>query len=488
VSDHRRTRRLPRLLSAAVAAAGLLVSGAVAAPAVTAEQGPQESRGAAAGIPGVDEIEHSRNLRQIANIPKQAPFDNTDAFGTDIAFTDNHAIVGNYDGFVIYDVRTASRPRIVSQVLCPGGQNDVSVHGDLLFLSTDYPRSNDSCTSEAVPGSTPIAWEGVKIFDISDVESPRYVSSIRTDCGSHTNSFVPGHDRDTVFIYVSSYGPAPQLPNCQPPHDKISIVEVPLRAPERAEVVATPVLFPDGGNAGGQNPDGTRRSATAGCHDLTAYPQKDLLAGACMGDGLLIDIEDRLNPRIIERVQDNENFAFWHSATFNNDGTKVIFTDELGGGGLATCNAHFGPTRGADGIYDIVGRGDDRELKFRSYFKIPRHQADTENCVAHNGSLIPVRGRDIMVQAWYQGGISVWDFTDSAQPKEIAYWERGPLSDTERMIGGSWSAYYYNGYIYSSDIQKGLDVLALHDPRTAPAKSVRYDEFNPQSQPHYGRR
>jgi hypothetical protein len=484
VSDVRRTRRLPRMLLAAVAASGLLVSGVLSAPAVTAEQ---ERSSASDGTPGVDEIVHSPNLRQIAHLPKQAPFDNPGAVGTDIAFTGGHAIVGNYDGFVIYDMRIPFRPRIVSQVLCPGGQNDVSVHGDLLFLSTDYPRSNDSCTSEAVPGSTPTAWEGIKIFDISDLSAPRYVSSIRTDCGSHTNSFVPGK-RGTVYIYVSSYSPAPQLPNCQPPHDKISIVEVPLRAPERAKVVATPVLFPDGGNTGGTNPDGTRRAPTTGCHDLTAYPTKDLMAGACMGDGVLIDIKDRLRPRVIERVQDNVNFAFWHSATFNNEGTKVIFTDELGGGGLATCNETFGPTRGADGIYDIVGRGDHRELKFRSYFKIPRHQADTENCVAHNGSLIPVRGRDIMVQSWYQGGISVWDFTDSANPKEIAYWERGPLSETERIGGGSWSAYYYNGYIYSSDLTKGLDVLSINDPRTARARAVRYDEFNPQSQPHYGRR
>jgi hypothetical protein len=440
------------------------------------------------GIPGVDEISHSRNMRQIAHLPKQAPFDSQSAFGTDIAFTDGHAIVGNYDGFVVYDVRIPHRPRIVSQVLCPGGQNDVSISGDLLFLSTDYARSDDTCSSEPSQASNPAAWEGIKVFDISNLAEPRYVASVRTDCGSHTHTMVPDKQGKSVLLYVSSYSPASQLPNCQPPHDKISIVEVPVDHPEQAELIATPVLFPEGGNPGGENPDGTRRSATTGCHDLTAYPERDVLAGACMGDGLLIDISDRLQPRVIERVQDNVNFAFWHSATFNNDGTKVIFTDELGGGGMATCNAEFGPTRGADGIYDLTGEGDDRQLEFRSYFKIPRHQADTENCVAHNGSLIPVPGRDIMVQSWYQGGVSVWDFTDSANPKEIGYWERGPLSNDELILGGTWSAYYYNGYIYSSDIQKGLDVLDIRDRRTAPAKSVRYDEFNPQSQPHYGRR
>ncbi|MFC4000263.1 LVIVD repeat-containing protein [Prauserella oleivorans] len=457
-----------------VAAAALL--GGTIAPAAVAQE-----------TPGVDEIVHSPNMRQLANIPKQAPFDTEQAFGTDIAFTDDHAIVGNYDGFTVYDISKPKKPRIVSQVVCPGGQNDVSVSGDLLFLSTDYARTNDSCTSEPAQASDPDSWEGIKVFDISDLSAPEYVAAVRTDCGSHTHTMVPDPSRGSVFVYVSSYSPAPELPNCQPPHDKISIVEVPVDSPEDAEVVATPVLFPDGGNPGGDNPDGTRRSATTGCHDLTAYPEKNLMAGACMGDGVLFDLSDKLNPRVLDRVQDNENFAFWHSATFNNSGTKVVFTDELGGGGLPTCNARFGPNRGADGIYDITGEGVDKALEFRSYYKIPRHQTETENCVAHNGSLIPVAGRDIMVQSWYQGGVSVWDFTDSANPKEIGYWERGPLSDTQPITGGTWSAYYYNGHVYSSDIQKGLDVLAVNDPRTAPAKSVRYDEFNAQTQPSYGR-
>ncbi|PRX48714.1 hypothetical protein B0I33_104532 [Prauserella shujinwangii] len=473
----KRSRNARRLSGVLVAAVAALTAGAITAPAGSAQ----------GEIPGVDEIVHSPNLRQIAHLDKQPPFDQQSAFGTDIAFTGGHAIVGNYDGFTIYDVRKPHKPRVVSQVYCPGGQNDVSVSGDLLFLSTDYARSNDSCTSEPLAASDPSSWEGIKVFDISDLSAPEYVASVRTDCGSHTHTMVPDRKRKSVLLYVSSYSPAPQLPNCQPPHDKISIVEVPLAHPERAEVVATPVLFPDGGNEGGTNPDGTRRAATSGCHDLTAYPERNLMAGACMGDGLLIDIRDRLRPRVIDQVQDNVNFAFWHSATFNNAGTKVVFTDELGGGGQPTCNARFGPQRGADGIYDVTGRGATAKLEFRSYFKIPRHQAGTENCVAHNGSLIPVKGRDIMVQAWYQGGVSVWDFTDSANPHEIAYWERGPLSDTENVVGGSWSAYYYNGHIYSSDIQKGLDVLAIRDPRTAPAKSVRYDEFNAQTQPHYGR-
>jgi len=221
---------------------------------------------------------------------------------------------------------------------------------------------------------------------------------------------------------------------------------------------------------------------TTGCHDLTVYPEQDLMAGACMGDGALFDISNREKPRFITGVRDDANFAFWHSATFNNKGNKVVFTDELGGGGAATCNAAIGPEKGANAIYEITGKGDKRKLVFRSYFKIPRANADTENCVAHNGNLIPVKGKDIMVQAWYQGGISVWDFTNSRKPKELAFFERGPLSETSLIVGGAWSTYYYNGYIYSNDIQKGFDVLDLKDPRTDRAKRYKYEELNAQTQ------
>ncbi|MET7836515.1 LVIVD repeat-containing protein [Micromonospora sediminicola] len=464
------------------AAAGLLLAGVIAAPPSSAQEVPRAAPATVdSAVPGVDEISSSPNLRQVANLPKQAPFDTTSALGTDIAFQGRYAFAGNYEGFVIYDVSRPSRPTIVSQVLCPGSQNDISVHGNLLFLSTDSSRNDDSCASTSQPASVKESWEGIKIFDIRDKRNPRYIKSVETACGSHTHTLVPGKDRRNVYLYVSSYSPRAEFPDCQPPHDSISIVKVPVKSPTSASVVATPNLFPDGGYPGipGQT------SATTGCHDITAYPSKDLAAGACMGDGVLLDIKNREAPRVIERVTDAENFAFWHSATFNNAGTKVVFTDELGGGGAATCNEVVGPNRGADAIYDITGRGDARKLEFRSYYKIPRVNADTENCVAHNGSLIPVPGRDIMVQAWYQGGISVWDFTDSRQPKEIAYWERGPLDATQLRTGGSWSAYWYNGHIYSSDIQKGLDVLELRDPRTWLAQFLLVPELNVQTQAGY---
>ncbi|GHJ36926.1 LVIVD repeat-containing protein [Streptomyces sp. TS71-3] len=486
------TRRRHRRLGAASAVAGLLVTLLAAGPAlaipdpgdvptrqdVSSEQSAEAQKAVESGeIPGVDQAVHSPNITPLVNVPKDALTD----YNTDLAFQGKYAFAGNYSGFRIFDISHPKSPKTVAQVLCPGSQNDVSVSGDLLFLSTDSSRTDSSCSSTSQPATQKSSWEGMKVFDISDKRNPRYVAAVETSCGSHTHTLVP--ERDEVYIYVSSYGPSDTFPDCRPPHDGISVVKVPRKAPSQAAVVDFPVLFPDGGNPGAPTNPGVSR--TTGCHDITTLPSKDLAAGACMGDGILFDIKDPARPRVIDRVEDNVNFSFWHSATFNQKADKVVFTDELGGGAAATCNAAVGPDRGADGIYDIVGKGDARKLVFRSYYKIPRPQADTENCVAHNGSLIPVKGRDIMVQAWYQGGVSVWDFTDSSKPREIGYFERGPLSTDALTLGGAWSAYYYNGYIYSNDIVKGFDVLKLDDARTAPAQRVHVDELNVQTQPDY---
>ncbi|MGW5102356.1 LVIVD repeat-containing protein [Streptomyces sp. NPDC004100] len=494
----KRSRTRHRRLGVGATAAGLLAALLTAVPAsATPDPGDAPaarhpvSQGEVAGtksaiaageIPGQDEIVHSRNIEHLANIPKDA----LAGVNSDLAFQGKYAFAGNYDGFRVFDISDPKAPKTVAQVLCPGSQNDVSVSGDLLFLSTDSSRSDDSCASTAQPATEKSSWEGMKIFDISDKANPRYVAAVETACGSHTHTLVP--ERKNVYLYVSSYSPNATFPDCQPPHDGISVVKVPRKAPEKAAVVGFPVLFPGDGPDGGGNPGAPTNpgvSKTTGCHDLTVLPSKDLAAGACMGDGILFSIKDPEHPKVLDQVEDNVNFAFWHSATFNQKADKVVFTDELGGGGAATCNAAIGPNRGADGIYDITGRGEHRKLVFRGYYKIPRHQADTENCVAHNGSLIPVKGKDLMVQAWYQGGVSVWDFTDSARPKEIAYFERGPLSTETLQLGGAWSAYYYNGYVYSNDIVKGLDVLKLDDRRTDPARRVHLPGLNVQTQPDY---
>ncbi|WP_189601129.1 LVIVD repeat-containing protein [Streptomyces lateritius] len=496
-----RTTRTPRArirgLGVATAAAGLLVGLLAAGPAaavpdpgdtpahgsVSAQEAADARAAVRSGaIPGVDEIVHSDNIKHLANIPKDA----LRGTNSDLAFQGRYAFAGNYDGFRIFDIGDPTAPKTVAQVLCPGSQNDISVSGNLLFLSTDSSRSDNSCASVSQPATEKSSWEGMKIFDISDITNPKYVAAVETACGSHTHTLVP--ERRDVYVYVSWYSPNAAFPDCRPPHDGISVIKVPRKAPEKAAIVSFPVLFPGEGPDGGGNPGSPTNpgvSKTTGCHDITVLPAKDLAAGACMGDGIIFDIEDPANPKVIDRVQDNVNFAFWHSATFNQKANKVVFTDELGGGSAATCNEAIGPHRGADGVYDIVGKGDHRKLVFRSYFKIPRHQAKTENCVAHNGSLIPVKGKDLMVQGWYQGGVSVWDFTDSSKPREIAYFERGPISTERLTSGGSWSAYYYNGHIYSNDMAKGFDVLKLDDRRTDPAERIRMDALNVQTQPDY---
>jgi hypothetical protein len=456
------SRRIGRTLVVATAAVATLMS-------TTSVQ--------AVDIPPPGAIVTSPNVSHVTNVPKPAGLETT--INTDIAFQGDYAYVGNYGGFSIYDIRDPKRTKVVSSVVCPGSQMDVAVYEDLLFTAVDNSRSDDSCTSVAQPATVKESWEGVRIFDVSDRKNPKYIKSVETNCGSHTLTMVPGKgkDRRNVYLYVSSYNPNATFPDCLPPHDKISVIKVPLRKPTEAAVVSAPVVFPDGGN---ETQPGLLLP-TSGCHDITVYAEKDIAAGACMGDGVLFDISDRENPVITARVTD-PNFAFWHSATFNNEGTKVIFTDELGGGGAATCNEATGPNRGADAIYDLR-RG---RFVFKSYFKIPRYQADTESCVAHNGSLVPVKGRDILVQAWYQGGVSVMDFTDSAHPKEIGFFERGP--EPNGGGGGIWSAYYYNGYVYGSDFHNGFDVIKINDRRTDPARSVRLDRLNVQTQASYGER
>ena len=443
-----------------------------------------DDSGAPLAQPGT--VASSPNLRLLSNTPKTGIAAGEAAFNSDLAFVGDHAIQGNYNGFSIWDISNGGAPALVGQAACLGAQNDVSAYGDIVITSTDSRRASAACDAPGTNNTTDY-WEGIRVWDISDKAVPRLLTSVETDCGSHTNTLVPDPANGRMLVYVSSYSPNNALADCKTPHDKISVVEVPDAAPETASVIAEPVLFPEGGFPGGRTapseafPAGRTLSSTSGCHDITAYPEKGIAAGACMGEGVLIDISDPVNPLVTDSVTD-ENFTFWHSATFDNDATKVVFTDELGGGGAPTCNPTVGDELGANAVYDIV----DGQLEKRSYFKIPRTQTNEENCVAHNGSLIPnTQGRDIMVQSWYQGGISVWDFTDSANPRELAWFDRGPLSTERLILGGSWSAYFYDGLIYSSDIQQGFDVLKLNDRAIAGSGSDKRDELNPQSQTAY---
>ena len=396
---------------------------------------------------------------------------------TDMAFKDDILVAGSYHGFNMYKIDSNGIPKLISSVVCPGGQGDVSIVGDILIMSVEENRSRIDCGLEGVSrDASPERFRGIRIFDISNPERPKQVGAVQTCRGSHTHSVVDGPTADgKIIVYNSGTGGVrddEEMEECigniagdqRTALFRIDIIEIPISDPSKSKIVSSPAVFADpetgslaglwrGGDHGDDTQD-TRR--TDQCHDITVFPSAKIAAGACSGNGILFDISDPYNPQRLDVVTDI-GFAYWHSATFNNDGTKVIFTDEWGGGGRARCRAWDPLDWGADAIYDIV----DNKLEFRSHYKMPAPQMETENCVAHNGSIIPIPNRDIFVQAWYQGGLSIMDFTDSSNPIEIAYFDRGPILKDLLISGGYWSTYYYEGYIYGTEIKRGLDVFKL---------------------------
>jgi hypothetical protein len=442
---------------------------------------------------------------------------------SDLAFQGNHLFLGNFYGVNIYDISNPARTTLLTSLVCPGGQGDVSVYKNLLFMSVEQPNGRLDCGTQGFPPEPPPPagaekenrrrppaaqkdrFRGVRIFDISDIRNPKQVAAVQTCRGSHTHTLVVDpNDKDNVYIYVSgtSFVRQPEeLAGCsgeKPDKDpntalfRIEVIKVPVAAPQNAKVVSSPRVFIDprtgvmnGLNNGGTHgkPGSEKPRDTDHCHDITVYSAIGLAAGACSGNGILLDIKDPVNPKRVDAVND-PNYSYWHSASFSNDGSKVVFTDEWGGGLGARCRPTDPNKWGADAIFGVR----DNRLTFQSYYKMPAAQSDTENCVAHNGSLIPVPGRDIEVQAWYQGGISIMDFTDAAHPFEIAYFDRGPIDPKVLVLGGDWSAYWYNGYIYGSEIARGLDVFELTPTKFLTqneidaAKTVRVSELNVQNQ------
>ena len=423
---------------------------------------------------------------------------------TDMAFKDNILVAGSYHGFNIYKLVAGGIPNLVSSVVCPGGQGDVSIVGNLLIMSVEENRSRIDCGLEGVNSdSSPERFRGIRIFDISNLYKPIQVGAVQTCRGSHTHSVVSS-DRNKIIVYNSGTGRVRDTEEKEEcfgwdaggsSYFSIDVIEIPIKNPSKSKIVKSPRVFMDmkTGNVaglwrGGDHGDDTQdTNSTNQCHDITVFPSANIAAGACSGNGILFDITDPYNPERLDVVTDI-GFAYWHSATFNNDGTKVIFTDEWGGGGRARCRAWDPLDWGADAIYDIV----DKKLVFKSHYKMPAPQLETENCVAHNGSIIPIPNRDIFVQAWYQGGISILDFTDSSNPKEIAYFDRGPILEDILITGGYWSTYYYDGFIYGTEITRGLDVFRLIPSEYISKKEIEAasnafpavgdNVFNPQQQ------
>lgn len=470
------------------------------------------------GLMGRSASEVEKMAKSVQLVTAQLAFANSD-----LAFQGNHLFLGNFYGINIYDISNPTKPSLLTSMVCPGGQGDPSVYKNLMFMSVEMPNGRLDCGTQGFPPPPPQPspspgqentqpppppaekdrFRGVRIFDISDIRNPKQVAAVQTCRGSHTHTLVVDpNDKNNVYIYVSGTSfvrQGEELAGCSgetPDKDpntslfRIDVIKVPLARPQDAKVVSSPRLFMDasklnalssGGSHGKDGPEKPRD--TNQCHDITVYTELGLAAGACDGNGILLDIKDPANPKRLDAVND-PNYAYWHSAAFSNDGKKVVFTDEWGGGLAARCRANDPNKWGADAIFNL----ENNKLKFASYYKLPAAQGDSENCVAHNGSLIPVPGRDIKVQAWYQGGISIMDFTDANHPIEIAYFDRGPIDPNMLVLGGDWSSYWYNGYIYASEIARGLDVFELTPTKFLTqneidaAKTVRVSELNVQNQ------
>jgi len=477
-----------------------------------------------------DAAQAAWNMRMLSTTPPKGKV--LGATHSDLAFSGNLVIMGNYNGFEIYDISNPSKPVLMQTYLCPASQNDVSVYRNLLFMSSEATNSRSDCGFEGVPEPvSKLRVRGIRVFDISDIKRPKLVTTVQTCRGSHTHTVVTKQGDDAnVFIYVSGTAAvrsADEVPGCMDggiddPNTarfRLEVIKVPLRAPTSAAIVSTARIFQGlpvaprneeraaqderdrqaaaaaaaargergrGGNPNaGRGPQGPPTGPNQ-CHDITVYPEIGLAGGACAGLGLLLDIHDPEHPVRLDAAAD-ANMSFWHSATFNNDGTKMLFSDEWGGGGQPRCRVTDKKEWGADALFTI----ENNKLKFHTYYKLPAPQTSLENCVAHNGSLIPIPGRDVMVQAWYQGGLSVFDWTDIDHPQEIAFYDRGPVDATRMAMGGSWSAYWYNGVIVSSEIARGMDVYELvpngliTENELAAAKSVRMPYWNTQDQQKY---
>ena len=455
-----------------------------------------------------------RGLELVAAARKPAALEDSAGPGnflymnSDLAFRGNFVFQGNFYGFQVWDISTPATPTLRLAYPCPGGQGDPSVWGNLLFLSVEMPNGRVDCGTEGATsmGDSVVSarFRGVRIFDISDIDHPKQIAAVQTCRGSHTHTLVTDpNDKDNLYVYVSGTSNVrspSELAGCsgksaqEDPNTslfQVEVIRVPLAAPQDAKVIGIARLFadaatgnPDGLAKAGDHGPGTQTTApTNMCHDIIVYPAKGMGAGACSGNGILIDIRDAAHPKRITEVSD-PNFAYWHSANFNNDATTLLFTDEWGGGVAPRCRATDRPTWGADAIYSL----ESGKLTPRSFYKMSAPQTEQENCVAHNGSMIPVPGRDIIAQGWYQGGLALIDITNPAKPVEIGFFDRGPVSGEKLAMGGEWAAYWYNGFVVGSEIARGLDLLRLKPTpllsrnEIEAAESARVEQLNPQHQ------
>lgn len=395
-------------------------------------------------------------LTLLASAPKPG------TINSDLAFWGRLAFQGSYDGFRVIDISRPANPVVLADVACHGPQGDISVWQNLVFVSVDRPQTSAGCDSRDTERfDDPSGWEGIRIFDVADPRNPRLVTTVATDCGSHTHTLVPDTPNGRVLLYVSSFatrsgarcGPGAESPL----HGKLAIVGVPLAAPETASVVATPPV-----QAGVFRVPIRDANPTVGCHDITVFLPLKLAAAACMSEGQLWDISDPANPKTLAAVRiKNPAFHFWHSAAFSNDGKTVVFGDESFNGSCAD-------PRDQDGrlwFYSVAKRP-----KLLASYLIPSRR--TKYCSVHLFNPIPRPGRNVLVGGWYMGGTDVLDFTNAAKPARLA-------GATPRAAE-QWAAYWYDGIVYASDMLRGFDVFALSGPANTGGR--RLGRLNPQTQ------
>jgi LVIVD repeat-containing protein len=412
-------------------------------------------------------------MRIVSSAPKSIP--SSTYRNSDLAFWGRYIYAGNYLGFRIIDASDPEQPQVITDFDCPGSQHDVSVWKGLMFLSIDSPRTGPGCDSESTGGAP--GWEGLRIFDVSNPTAPRFVTGVPTDCGSHTHTLVPDDaNPGRVLIYISSYpasalGPTPYGTECtrlrpdgSQGHSKISIVEVPLANPEDSEVIAEPYF---------ELNDHHHEPGFRGCRDITVFLEMDRAASACMAEGQIWDISNPERPETLARIH-NHNFDIWHSSTFSWDGEFVVFGDEAGGGTQPRCRQSDPDTVGAVWFYDLGaldnmdGMTEETPL---GHYKMPRPQGEA-NCTMHNFNVIPTEKRHVLVSASYSGGTTVADFTNPSRPFEVGHYDPHGAN--------TWSSYWYNGFIYTNDSGRGVDIMLLSDRVRSGAEKFPY--MNPQTQ------
>lgn len=480
------------------------------------------------------------NMKQVSFVKKPAEFDTASGLkfiNSDLAFGTHYVYQANFAGFTIWDITDPAKPVMMSATKCITSQGDPTIYGHLLFLSAEGAGNRNDCGDGGVQDPKD-HMAGVRIFDVSNPKAPKLVKNVQTCKGSHTHTLVPSRkDPRTIYLYVSggqAARPETELAGCKNGTDpadptnslfQLDIIKVPLDHPEDAKVIPGARIFT--GLDGREEcrrfcaPVDPRRQAAAAartrpapnpemptgprnCHDVTAYPAMNLLAASCGTHSIVVDISNPEKPFRVDALADTNNFQGRHTAAFSNDGKKLIQTDEWGGGTGPMCQASSMIELGGNTVITLDATNKQTQ---RAYFKLQSAQAEEENCVSHNGGIIPVPGRDLYVQGWYQGGVNIMDFTNPDSAIEIGYFDRGsinppkiidgprppegtpPVRGNGNTIGGSWGAYYWNGLIFSSELDRGMDILELTPSdqlsanEIAAAKLVQFNEYNPQSQP-----